>query len=581
MANELTKIPKFRRCVLQNFPFIEQDFDALTDYQLLCKVVEYLNKVITSQNEVIDIAESLTAAFNELQSFVENYFKNLDVQDEINNKLDQMAEDGTLQEIITAYIQANVAWCFDTVDDMKTATNLVDGSYAQTLGYSAIGDGKNGLYHITETGTADDENVILLNSGLYANLVFTDLVKTAKEFENAINDNKTASSYSGTEITINQSIEITAINQCAFKAFSNTVFILNDDMFTWSTPSAYHYIPSFVNCTFIGNGHNIADTGSYVLCNNFVNCKFIDCSIVSSGTMVQSGRFTNCRISNQSGHTFIQAKKVYDTQFISCQCENDNDAILVDANTDLQNDRSVDNLHFDNCIFESQTTNVVKMHDGDITFTNCYSEENSEDMLVVLPTNRTTQPIIHVTILNSRIQPTSGKYGVNIDASYEGSVWSSFVCKNSVVHVGKLINTNNLRYFVIENTPVTSGGTILPSVESSKIYQVKNSVADFSTGGHCIVKKFPCLITFDSSDGGWHTNLYFVTLCNNNTPVVTCLSDPTKTPTITYDSETGYCDVTLHANRNSYDNCSAVLLDGLNNDLVRNNYYRNNDGYTA
>ena len=41
-----SKIPKFRRCVLQNFPFIEEDFDALTDYGLLCKVVEYLNKVI-------------------------------------------------------------------------------------------------------------------------------------------------------------------------------------------------------------------------------------------------------------------------------------------------------------------------------------------------------------------------------------------------------------------------------------------------------------------------------------------------------------------------------------------------------
>lgn len=102
MANELTKIPKFRRCVLQNFPFIEQDFDALTDYQLLCKVVEYLNKVISSQNEVIEVAESLTTAFNELQSFVEHYFDNLDVQDEINNKLDEMVESGELQRILNS-----------------------------------------------------------------------------------------------------------------------------------------------------------------------------------------------------------------------------------------------------------------------------------------------------------------------------------------------------------------------------------------------------------------------------------------------------------------------------------------------
>ena len=170
MANELTKIPKFRRCVLQNFPFIEQDFDALTDYQLLCKVVEYLNKVITSQNEVIEVAESLTAAFNQLQSFVENYFDNLDVQEEINNKLDEMAEDGTLQEIITSYIQANAAWCFDTVADMKLAENLVNGSYARTLGFHTINDGGGALYKITNTGTANEKDVIAVGS-LFATLI--------------------------------------------------------------------------------------------------------------------------------------------------------------------------------------------------------------------------------------------------------------------------------------------------------------------------------------------------------------------------------------------------------------------------
>lgn len=179
MAKILTKIPKFRRCVLQNFPFIEEDFDALTDYQLLCKVVEYLNKVIKSQNEVIEVAEQLTAAFNELQSFVENYFANLDVQEEINNKLDQMAEDGILQEIITTYIQANVAWTFDTVADMKQATNLVNGSYARTLGFHTLNDGGGALYKITDTGTANEMDVIAIGS-LFANLIDEDVINVKK-----------------------------------------------------------------------------------------------------------------------------------------------------------------------------------------------------------------------------------------------------------------------------------------------------------------------------------------------------------------------------------------------------------------
>ena len=117
MANLITKIPKFRRCVLQNFPFIEQDFDALTDYQLLCKVVEYLNNVINSQNELIDVTESFVAAFNELHSYVEHYFDNLDVQEEINNKIDDMVSDGTFEEIIGHYFREQFNILDQKIDD--------------------------------------------------------------------------------------------------------------------------------------------------------------------------------------------------------------------------------------------------------------------------------------------------------------------------------------------------------------------------------------------------------------------------------------------------------------------------------
>lgn len=142
MANK--KLPYFCRKVLQNFPFIEQDFDALTEYGLISKVVEYLNNVIKSQNIVIDTVNDLS-----------NYFDNLDVQEEINNKLDKMAESGELQEIISAYLQANVTWTFDSVANMKTATNLIKGSFAQTVGYYTPNDGGKALYYIRPVTTDD------------------------------------------------------------------------------------------------------------------------------------------------------------------------------------------------------------------------------------------------------------------------------------------------------------------------------------------------------------------------------------------------------------------------------------------
>lgn len=100
----MSHIPKFRRFVIQNFPFVEEDFDALTDYGLMSKFVEYLNMVIESENTLTDNMAELTNLFNELKSFVDNYFDNLDVQNEINNKLEVMASDGTLLDIITPYL---------------------------------------------------------------------------------------------------------------------------------------------------------------------------------------------------------------------------------------------------------------------------------------------------------------------------------------------------------------------------------------------------------------------------------------------------------------------------------------------
>lgn len=109
----------FKRCVLQNFPFIEADFDALTNYGLLCKVVEYLNKVINSQNTLVNSQNELTEDviklaedFTALKNYVDNFFDTLDVQEEVNNKLDQMLANGDLgQAIQIASSAANYQKC--------------------------------------------------------------------------------------------------------------------------------------------------------------------------------------------------------------------------------------------------------------------------------------------------------------------------------------------------------------------------------------------------------------------------------------------------------------------------------------
>lgn len=162
-----TKIPFFRRFVIQNFPFIEADFDALTDYQLMSKIVEYLNKVIDQTN-------INSEAVQQLQQYVEHYFDNLDVQEEINNKLDEMAESGALADIIAQYLQLAGVLAFDTVSDMKNATNIVAGSTCRTLGYNTKGDGGGSFYkirNITNDDTVDEKALIEISSDPENNLV--------------------------------------------------------------------------------------------------------------------------------------------------------------------------------------------------------------------------------------------------------------------------------------------------------------------------------------------------------------------------------------------------------------------------
>ena len=125
MNNEkkFIKLTPFKMQVLQTFPFIDADFDAITNYELLCKVVDYLNKTINNVDVLNDEVKEYINKFNELKAYVDNYFNNLDVQQEINNKLDQMAQDGTLQIIIDQFLKINSVLTFINVEEMKNSNN--------------------------------------------------------------------------------------------------------------------------------------------------------------------------------------------------------------------------------------------------------------------------------------------------------------------------------------------------------------------------------------------------------------------------------------------------------------------------
>ena len=81
--------------------------DSLSYYELLCKVVDYLNKTMEDVGVLEGDVTGLHEAYKKLQGYVNDYFSTLDVQEEINNKLDVMANDGTLGNILKSVIKVN------------------------------------------------------------------------------------------------------------------------------------------------------------------------------------------------------------------------------------------------------------------------------------------------------------------------------------------------------------------------------------------------------------------------------------------------------------------------------------------
>ncbi len=209
MSNDIPKIPNqkeykdltpFDLVLIQKFPFIEEDFDAINIYGIISKIKDYLNTTIANVQIVTENQQKVFKGFTDLHNYVEDYFINLDVQEEINNKLDEMAQNGTLEEIISSYLNTKAILGFDTVNELKNATNIVNGSYAKTLGFYAKNDGGQGLYkirNITNQDTVDEMLLLSLqNNNLVAELIIVDNILNLKQIgvkadDNSFNNNST------------------------------------------------------------------------------------------------------------------------------------------------------------------------------------------------------------------------------------------------------------------------------------------------------------------------------------------------------------------------------------------------------
>lgn len=265
----------FKWFVLQNFPFIEADFDAITNWQLFCKLGEEMNKIIEKVNQAGEQTENLTNAFIELQNYVNDYFENLDVQEEINNKLDEMAEGGTLAEIINQDIFNELNTKVDNLYNNRSillSDSYFDWSPDETIelnnrywkkffdmmnitDYYAYNKGGIGFYQ-----KVDNENFLSILQNHYNDIQEKDTIKNIFVFggyNDAFDDNTTIQNIND---AINDFVAYCKTNYPNAKVYIGEIGYdtnLNWDGTTRRNKINNKVIPAYCNTTYNSNNPHI------------------------------------------------------------------------------------------------------------------------------------------------------------------------------------------------------------------------------------------------------------------------------------------------------------------------------------
>lgn len=131
--------------------------EALTIEEQLLWFCSYLEKeVIPAVNNNGEAVTELQNLYIQLKDYVDNYFDNLDIQEEVNTKLEEMAQSGELAELISQYLESQAIIGFNTCSSLASAENLATGSFAKTMGRNTYLDGYGAFYRVRQRVNSDD-----------------------------------------------------------------------------------------------------------------------------------------------------------------------------------------------------------------------------------------------------------------------------------------------------------------------------------------------------------------------------------------------------------------------------------------
>ena len=455
--------------------------DSLSYYELLCKVIDYLNKTITDVSYLHD-------EFVKLKDFVDNYFKNLDVQQEINKKLDEMATDGTLTAILWGKIGIIIPFYFGAKgdgisDDTEAIQKCFDYCVNNPNHIIELGGLK---YRITKSINVDRIwNTTIQNGNLLAD---NEAMECILQFPKSDFDTPLPN----TDITVVNNIKINnvvfdcnskcgGINLYGFlKFYTNNCYFLNHKNYGLSTNRADAHELTIDKCFF----DDIAPLNSIaILINNSDN--YILNSIIKGGSI-------GIKITNSQHFNYIDNVHIYSVS-------NRSEGILLDYGC---SNNPINNMYMDGC-------GITCITNYGHLFKNFTFLEPKTDLF----TFNANAQVDEIEISNCKVYTLSIQKDVKIfnipnfennlptiDNKVDITIQGNHVINNSyLLTVDKHINPYNI--FNIDSTSTkyelsNNGTRLLPNPQSQYNINVVN--------GQIIVNSF--------NNGGYHWYAYEINL---------------------------------------------------------------------
>lgn len=240
--------------------------------------LDEFNKLISQWQAMQKKFDNLQDAFNDLKNYIQDYFKNLNVQEEINKKLDQMSEDGTLNILLQMHARTvlpsnDISGNTDTKNIQKMITEF---GYVELF---------SGIYYInkpiklksgnTIIGSGNENTIIECSSNFCTLLENSSADKLIlKNFRvNDTTGEHIGLNFIGTTTAPYTGIRYSFIENIHMFGFNTCVLIRG----AWCT--------KFNHCRFESNNICINQSGT---CNNieYTECQFYGEENVSTGVKI-------------------------------------------------------------------------------------------------------------------------------------------------------------------------------------------------------------------------------------------------------------------------------------------------------